>query len=105
MPNGSARLVWLGDESVYSARWADDHQRLADYREVHLVLGQIIDKGMVPKRIRRRPEIESRFGRPASKKRVEEFFIDLAHGRSDRRDKRLRDPAIWMRVLRDGQFS
>lgn len=105
VPAWSARLIWLEESQIYNTRFAKDHGELPNHPEVHLVLARIIADGTIPKRIRKRPELEHRFGRPAPRKRVETFFEEIAARQIDRTDERFRDPAIWMRVMRDGGFA
>ncbi|MGR8920537.1 MAG: esterase/lipase family protein [Gammaproteobacteria bacterium] len=105
VPAWAARLMWLDDAQVYNTRHADDHQGLPDHREVHIVLQSLIERDRMPRPIRRRPAIENRFGRPASRRRVEAFFEDIANDRVTRDDPRFQEPAIWMRVMRESQFT
>ena len=102
VPAWSAKLTWLDDSRVYNTRYAAEHSSLPDHREVHLVIQRIITSGDLPKRVRKRTADHNLFGRPASKQRVDQFFVDVAAGSADQTDKRFKDPAIWRRVMMDG---
>ena len=102
VPAWSQRLIWLDDCRVYNTRYASEHSSLPDHREVHLAIERVVSSGQIPKRVTKRKADHNLFGRPASLKRVDEFFVDVASGSADETDKRFRDPAIWRRVVVDG---
>ena len=105
VPAWSAKLTWLDNSQVYNTRYAAEHSSLPDHREVHLVIQKIISAGKIPQRVRKRTADHNLFGRPASKRRVDQFFVDVAAGAADQTDKRFKDPAIWRRVMMDGSIG